>query len=116
MRNPPATIAQVDLAEALEKGPPPPGNLAVPIFAHGTLAVELYTPHGDDPQQPHERDEIYVVARGTGLFFDGSSRHAVEPGTFIFVATGQVHRFEEFSSDFAVWVFFYGPRGGETVG
>jgi len=24
-----------------------------------------------------------------------------------------VHRFEEFSNDFAVWVFFYGPEGGE---
>ncbi|MFN0021219.1 MAG: cupin domain-containing protein [Pirellulaceae bacterium] len=116
MRNLPATVAQVDLAEALEKGPPPPGNLAVPIFAHGTLAAELYIPHGHDPQQSHERDEIYIVARGTGLFFDGSGRRTVEPGTFIFVAAGQVHRFEEFSSDFAVWVFFYGPRGGEAAG
>src|SRR4051794_12846978 len=103
------------LTEALTKGPPPPGNLAVPIFAHGTLAVELYTPTGHDPQQPHERDEVYVVARGTGRFFDGTDRRAVEPGTFIFVAAGQVHRFEDFSDDFAVWVFFYGPRGGEAA-
>lgn len=116
MMNTLATVRQVDLAEALEKGPPPPGNLAVPIFAHGTMAAELYTPRGHDPQQPHERDEIYVVARGTGLFFDGSGRRAVAPGTFIFVAAGQVHRFEELSSDFAVWVFFYGPPGGEAAG
>ncbi len=109
-------VAQVDLAAALKEGPPPAGNLAVPIFAYGTLAVELYTPQGHDPQMPHERDEIYVVARGTGLFFDGTSRRAVEPGTFIFVAAGQVHRFEEFSADFAVWVFFYGPQGGEAAG
>ena len=110
-------VAQVDLAAALKEGPPPAGNLAVPIFAHGTLAVELYTPPGhDDPQKPHERDEIYVVARGTGLFFDGTHRRAVGPGTFIFVAAGQVHRFEEFSPDFAVWVFFYGPQGGEGAG
>jgi mannose-6-phosphate isomerase-like protein (cupin superfamily) len=112
----PANAAQVDLAEALAQGPPPDGNLAVPIFAHGTLTVELYTPHGHDPQQPHERDEVYVVARGTGLFFDGSERRPVEPGTFIFVAAGQVHRFEAFSRDFAVWVLFYGPRGGEAAG
>ena len=110
------TVAQVGLAEALTKGPPPAGNLAVPIFAHGTLVAELYTPRGHDPQKPHERDEIYVVARGTGLFFDGTHRRAVEPGTFIFVAAGQVHRFEEFSADFAVWVFFYGPQGGEPAG
>lgn len=34
--------------------------------------------------------------------------------TFIFVAAGQVHRFEDFSEDLAVWVFFYGPQGGEA--
>ena len=116
MPEPGGTIAHVDLTDALKQGPPPAGNLAVPIFAHGTLAVELYTPHGHDPQQPHDRDEVYVVAHGSGLFFDGASRRAVQPGTFIFVPAGQVHRFEDFSSDFAVWVFFYGPRGGEAAG
>jgi len=24
------------------------------------------------------------------------------------------HRFENFSDDLAVWVFFYGPEGGEA--
>jgi hypothetical protein len=24
-----------------------------------------------------------------------------------------VHRFEEFSADFATWVMFWGPKGGE---
>jgi len=105
--------AVTTLQEALGAGPPPPGNLAVPIFAHGSLEVELYAPKGADPQQPHLRDEIYVVAQGRGVFFDGVERRPVGPGTFLFVPAGQVHRFEEFSSDFAVWVFFYGPQGGE---
>ena len=104
----------VSLAQALAKGPPPPGNLAVPIFSHGTLEVELYTPKGRDPQRPHKRDEVYVVARGSGFFFDGVAKHAVSQGSLLFVATGQTHRFEDFSSDFACWVLFYGPRGGET--
>ncbi|MEX2306207.1 MAG: cupin domain-containing protein [Pirellulales bacterium] len=108
-------IAHVSLAEALSQGPPPPGNLAVPIFARGSLEVELYTPNGHDPQKPHRRDEIYLVARGTALFFDGEHRHVVSPGSFIFVAAGQLHRFERFSDDFAVWVFFYGPDGGEAT-
>ena len=106
--------AVVQLADALTLGPPPAGNLAVPVFGHGSLAVELYSPKGDDPQLPHDRDEVYVVARGAGTFFDGAARHAVGPGTFLFVAAGQVHRFEDFSADFAVWVFFYGPSGGEA--
>jgi hypothetical protein len=29
------------------------------------------------------------------------------------VQGGVEHRFEAFSEDFAVWVFFYGPEGGE---
>jgi quercetin dioxygenase-like cupin family protein len=114
MAGTPIRSALVTLAEALSKGPPPPGNLAVPIFAHGSLEVELYTPRERDPQQPHDRDEVYLVARGTGTFFDGAGRHPVGPGTFLFVAAGQPHRLEDFSPDFATWVFFYGPPGGEA--
>ena len=108
-------IVHVGLADALSKGPPPPGNLAVPIFSHGSLAVELYSPVGHDPQKPHTRDEVYFVTRGKGFFFDGEQRHVIEAGSFIFVPAGQVHRFEDFSSDLVVWVVFYGPDGGEKV-
>jgi mannose-6-phosphate isomerase-like protein (cupin superfamily) len=107
-------VTHVSLGEALSKGPPPSGNLAVPIFAHGSLVVEMYTPVGHDPQKPHTRDEIYFVARGKGYFFDGAQRQSVEAGSFLFVPAGQVHRFEDFSTDFAVWVAFYGSEGGET--
>ncbi|HEX4413614.1 MAG TPA: cupin domain-containing protein [Lacipirellulaceae bacterium] len=110
-----AKVIHVSLAEALSNGPPPPGNLAVPIYAHGSLEVELYTPQGHDPQEPHRRDEIYLVSRGTGVFFDGRERHPIGPGSFIFVPAGQPHRFEDFSADLAVWVFFYGPDGGENA-
>ena len=108
------SIEHVSLAEALTQGPPPPGNLAVPIFAHGSLVVELYTPQGHDPQKPHTRDEIYFVARGRGRFFDGAKLNGVEAGSVIFVPAGRPHRFESFSDDFAVWVAFYGPEGGEV--
>jgi hypothetical protein len=66
-------VVHVSLAEALSKGPPPPGNLAVPIFSHGSVVVELYAPVGHDPQQPHSRDEVYFVTRGKGLFLMGST-------------------------------------------
>jgi mannose-6-phosphate isomerase-like protein (cupin superfamily) len=114
MADAPTRSAHVSLTEALAQGPPPAGNLAVPIFAHGSLEVEFYAPQGSDPQQPHGRDEVYFVARGSGVFFDGAARHRVAAGSFLFVAAGQPHRFEDFSADFAVWVIFYGPRGGES--
>ena len=106
----------VSFVDALQLGPPPAGNLAVPVFAHGSLAVELYTPVGEDRQTPHTRDEIYFVAGGAGWFFNGTDRRPVGLGDFLFVPAGQVHRFEEFSADFAVWVAFFGPDGCEANG
>jgi gentisate 1,2-dioxygenase len=93
--------------------PAPPGALARSWFAHGTLAVEFYMPVGEDRQTPHSRDEIYVIARGSGWFSDGESSRPVSVGDFLFVPAGREHRFTDFTTDFATWVFFYGPEGGE---
>lgn len=94
---------------------------SVALFEHGTLQVKLYIPRGAngdlvDPQTPHTRDELYVVARGVGVFFNGEARRKAEVGDLIFAPTGKPHRFEDFSEDFAVWVMFYGPEGGESIG
>ena len=83
------------------------------IFAHGTLVVEMYRPVAVDRQQPHARDEIYVVISGFGQFLNGKSTHPFGPGDVLFVAAGVEHRFFDFSEDFSTWVFFYGPEGGE---
>ena len=82
-------------------------------LAHGTLEVGLYAPRASDPQTPHTRDEVYVIVRGRGLFRRGERRAPFGPGDLLFVAAGEEHRFEEFSDDFAAWVIFYGPEGGE---
>ena len=87
----------------------------VELFSHGTLNVELYAPRGTDPHRPHTRDEVYVVIEGNGTFRNGTERHPFERGDVLFVAAGVEHRFEEFSDDLAVWVFFYGPEGGEKA-
>jgi len=83
------------------------------LFSHGSLVVEMYQPDGIDHQQPHSRDELYVVAQGTGWFINGVDRQPVEPGEVLFVPAGVKHRFEDFSDDFATWVMFYGPEVGE---
>ena len=100
----------------LERLPGPAGERFVHMFRHGTLLVELYAPRGTDPQTPHTRDELYVVASGSGIFFDGTARRPFAPGDLLFVAAGIPHRFEHFTDDFAVWVMFYGPEGGEPRG
>lgn len=97
---------------ASESGPPPAGNLAIPVFESQGLEVELYEPRGIDRQSAHSRDEIYFVGRGSGRFFDGESNYGIAEGDFIFVPAGREHRFENFSDDFAVWVVFFGEEGG----
>jgi len=84
------------------------------VFRHGTLEVELYRPRGVDRQQPHRRDEVYVVVSGSGTFLNGGRRQPFGPGEVLFAAAGVEHRFEDFTDDFITWVFFYGPDGGET--
>ena len=85
------------------------------LFSHGSMSVEMYKPDGVDLQQPHTRDEIYVVAKGSGYFVNGDSREKFEAGEVLFVPAGVVHKFEEFTKDFCTWVFFYGPEGGENA-
>jgi mannose-6-phosphate isomerase-like protein (cupin superfamily) len=85
----------------------------VSVFRHGTLEVELYAPRGRDAQTPHDRDEVYVVVRGTGTFVHGDQRDPCAPHDVLFAPAGLEHRFEGFTSDFMVWVMFYGPEGGE---
>ena len=84
------------------------------LFEHGTLSVEIYKPEKVDLQQPHIRDEIYVVVAGTGEFMMDGERTDFGPGDFLFVPAGIDHRFENFMDDFSTWVFFYGPEGGES--
>lgn len=54
-----------------------------------------------------DRDEAYVVVRGSGTFVHGEYREAFQPGDCLFVSAGVVHRFEEFTGDLAVWVLFF---------
>jgi len=89
------------------------GTDYVALFRHGTLEVGLYRPDRVDPQKPHTRDEVYVVLSGSGEFVSGAARRPFEPGEVLFAPAGAEHRFERFTEDFAAWVFFYGPEGGE---
>lgn len=84
------------------------------LFVHGSLAVEIYKPVKVDRQTPHTRDEVYVVISGSGFFMNGDKREPFEAGDVLFVPAGVEHRFKKFTKDFATWVFFYGPEGGES--
>ena len=108
------TTTDISLEAALAAVAAKTDARSVELFRHGTLTVEMYAPRGHDPQTPHAQDEIYVIAKGHGQFFDGEKLIRVSTGDLLFAAAGQPHRFENFSDDFATWVMFYGPDGGEA--
>ncbi|WP_214227700.1 hypothetical protein [Pedobacter sp. B4-66] len=58
------------------------GGLFTEVFKHGTLLVEFYKPEKVDMQKPHDRDEIYVVASGTGTFINGEKSGNFNQETF----------------------------------
>ena len=82
-------------------------------FRHGTMRLGLYAPRGSDTQTPHTQDELYVVVAGTGTFDKDGDKRKFAPNDVIFVEAGAEHRFIKFTPDFAAWVVFWGPSGGE---
>jgi mannose-6-phosphate isomerase-like protein (cupin superfamily) len=102
------------LEEAFDKLPDSPDVFRFHYgLRHGSMKVGLYAPRNEDPQSPHKQDELYIVIKGTGDFVKNVERIAFKPGDVIFVEAHAEHRFENFSPDFATWVIFWGPDGGE---
>lgn len=108
-----------------------PGYLSAMLIRHGSMELRWYAPQGSDPQQPHDRDELYIIVSGHGVFIraeeklpfgedrtivlGGAQRVSVQPGDALFVPAGTEHRFESISTDFGAWIIFYGPEGGERL-
>ena len=101
-------MPKITLDEALAKLPRPDGKRFADMLHHGTLDVEIYAPRGADPQQPHSRDELYVVMSGRAtVFVEGGSRPVVA-GSVVFVGAGVEHRFLDIEERLVLLVVF-GP-------
>lgn len=106
-------------AEQLQlPGPPaeryPEGLPFAVAIEHGTMRLELFNPAGEDRQQPHQQDELYLVRAGRSAFLRDGERVECAAGDALFVPAGMEHRFEDFTDDFSTWVVFWGPPGGEA--
>jgi mannose-6-phosphate isomerase-like protein (cupin superfamily) len=104
----------IRLAEARARIPGPAGEHAVSLLERGTLKVKLSCPVRPNQQSPHAQDEVYVIARGSGVLVHGGRRDQCGPGDLLFVAAGTEHHFEDFTDELTVWVVFYGADGGEV--
>lgn len=71
---------------------------------------------GTDDQEPHTEDEIYVVTAGRAMFEAGQDRVAVEPGSVLYVAAGEMHRFSDVTEDLATVVLFAPAEGSLSSG
>jgi len=85
------------------------------MMKHGSMTIEYFAPQEIDTQTPHKQDEIYVIIKGHSTFFRNGERTSCKKGDVLFVPAGMEHYFENFSDDFATWVIFYGPEGGEKI-
>ncbi len=102
-------------ADAEKRIPGPAGEHAVSLVQRGTLEAKYAIGRYAPPREigSHDKDEIYVIVRGSGVLYHGGRRDPFSAGDLLYVAAGVEHRFEETSEDLAVWVVFYGPAGGE---
>ena len=103
----PTNTHQLHLKDGLAAMPGPDRDQYDVLLRAGAVEVGFYAPRGVDDQTPHDRDEAYVVMQGTGWFRNGPTRERFGPGDVLFVPAQVEHRFEEFSDDLALWVFFW---------
>ena len=72
----------------------PPGGYEV-FLDSPSLELGVYVlvaPEPDD-QEPHDRDEVYVVLEGSGVLTVEGEEQRLGPGDAAFVAAGDDHRF-----------------------
>ena len=80
-------------------------HLRVADLSCGTYSIPA---GGEDPQEPHTEDELYVCTRGLATLWTPSGSTAVRAGTVVFVPAGEEHRFVDVEQDLTVFVVF-GP-------
>ena len=96
------------------RSPPPADCRGSPAgsaeaFIDGDLEIRFTPRPTDGPQKPHQRDEVYIVAAGSGFYRVDGKLTAVAAGDMCFAAAHAEHGFENFTEDFAIWIIFYGP-------
>jgi len=88
-------------------------HLRVPDLSVGSYSIPR---GGTDDQVPHTEDEIYVVTAGRAVLRAGDDRAEVGPGSVVFVAAGEEHRFTDVAEDFAAIVVFAPAEGARDPG
>lgn len=84
------------------------GKYYLPFLNRNTLKCGIYTlPAGaNDPQSPHEMDEVYYVLEGKAKFTVEDEEVAISEGDVLFVKAKAKHQFHTIEEDLKLLVFF----------
>ena len=84
------------------------GELYLEFLRRDSMSCGLYVlePGADDPQEPHQEDEVYVVVAGRARLSMADQDQPVGPGSVLFVARTVPHRFHDVTERLSVLVFF----------
>ncbi len=86
-------------------------HLSVADLSAGTYSIAA---GGTDDQEPHTEDEIYVVTAGRAVLQAGGNSAQVGPGSVVYVAAGEEHRFTDITEDLAAFVLFAPAEGARS--
>ena len=109
MDDPPVeTFDVASLEEARAEVQHRTGELYLEFLRRDSMSCGLYVlePGADDPQEPHQEDEVYVVLSGRAQLMVAGRDHPVEPGGVLFVGRTVPHRFHDVTERLSVLVFF----------
>ena len=87
-------------------------HLTVADLSAGTYSIPA---GGTDGQEPHTEDEIYVVTAGRAVLQAGGDSAPVGPGSVVYVAAGERHRFTDITEDLAAFVLFAPAEGSRSA-
>jgi mannose-6-phosphate isomerase-like protein (cupin superfamily) len=90
------------------------GELYLEFLRRESLSCGLYVLEAgaDDPQEPHQEDEVYLVLEGRARLEAAGQDQPVGPGGVVFVARTVPHRFHDITERLSVLVFFAPAESG----
>lgn len=104
-------ITSMEAMDKLKKS----GTNHINLSKHGNLWFDIYKPNEKDNQQPHDKDEVYMIISGNGTLSCNGNRTPFKQGDILFVPAGMEHKFERYSKDFCSWAIFANPKHQEGV-
>jgi mannose-6-phosphate isomerase-like protein (cupin superfamily) len=90
------------------------GELYHEFLRRPSMSLGLYVldAGADDPQSPHQEDEVYYVMAGRGMIDVAGEGREVNAGSVVFVPAGVDHRFHTIAERLELLVVFAPAESG----